>query len=58
VRVRDQTVTDPAQDGIVLDQSPAADEQRRKGSRVTIVVGRAATATPSPSASPTATPPA
>jgi eukaryotic-like serine/threonine-protein kinase len=58
VRVRDQTVTDPAQDGIVLDQSPAADEQRRKGSRVTIVVGRPATATPSPSASPTATPPA
>jgi serine/threonine-protein kinase len=56
VRVRDQTVTDPAQDGIVLEQSPAADEQRRKGSRVTIVVGRAATATPSPSATPTVTP--
>jgi serine/threonine-protein kinase len=54
VRVRDQTVTDPAQVGIVLDQSPAADEARRKGSRVTIVVGRAVTATPT--ASPTTTP--
>jgi serine/threonine-protein kinase len=56
VRVRDQTVTDPAQNGIVLDQSPAADEERRKGSRVTIVVGRTATATPSPSPTPTTTP--
>jgi serine/threonine-protein kinase len=56
VRVRDQTVTDPAQDGVVLDQSPAADEERRKGSRVTIIVGRAAAATPSPTASPTTTP--
>jgi hypothetical protein len=40
----------------VLEQSPAADEERRKGSRVTIVVGRTATATPSPTASPTTTP--
>jgi eukaryotic-like serine/threonine-protein kinase len=56
VKVRDQTVTDPAQDGLVLEQSPAADEARPKGSRVTIVVGRAATATPSPTATPTAVP--
>ena len=47
--VRDQTVTDPAEDGIVLSQSPAAEEERRQGSRVTIVVGRIAEATPTPS---------
>jgi eukaryotic-like serine/threonine-protein kinase len=55
VRVREQTVTDPAQDGVVLDQSPAADEERRQGARVTIVVGRleaAATPTPTPTATP------
>ena len=55
VRVREQTVTDAAQDGIVLDQSPAADEERRQGSTVTIVVGRlesAATPTPTPTATP------
>ena len=50
VRVTDQDVTDPAQDGIVLEQSPAADEQRRQGSRVTIVVGRVAEETPTPEA--------
>jgi serine/threonine protein kinase len=55
VKVRDQTVTDPAQDGVVLDQTPAADEERPKGTRITIVVGRTATATPSPTVSPTAT---
>jgi eukaryotic-like serine/threonine-protein kinase len=58
VRVREQTVTDEAQDGVVLDQSPAAGEERRSGSRVTIVVGRleAATPTPTPTPTPTATP--
>ena len=50
VRVTDQEVTDPAQDGIVLEQSPAADEERRQGSRVTIIVGRVAEATPTPEA--------
>ncbi len=55
VRVREQAVTDEAQDGVVLDQSPAPDEERRQGSRVTIVVGRFdAAATPAPTA--TATP--
>jgi beta-lactam-binding protein with PASTA domain len=49
VRVRDQEVTDPADEGIVLEQSPAAGEERRQGSRVTIVVGRVAAATPTPS---------
>jgi serine/threonine-protein kinase len=56
VRVRDQAITDPADEGLVLEQSPAAGEQRRQGSRVTIVVGRAApeepTATPSPTVVP------
>ena len=50
VRVTDREVTDPAQDGIVLEQSPAADEERSQGSRVTIVVGRVAEATPTPEA--------
>jgi eukaryotic-like serine/threonine-protein kinase len=54
VRVREQAVTDPAEDGIVLEQSPAAGEERRQGSRVTIVVGGVAeaTATPSPTTVP------
>jgi serine/threonine-protein kinase len=54
VGVRDQAVTDPADEGVVLEQSPEALEQRPKGSRVRIVVGRlgTATATPTPSATP------
>ncbi len=54
VTVRDEAITDPAEEGIVLDQTPAAGEERRQGSRVTIVVGRAAaaTATPSPTTVP------
>jgi eukaryotic-like serine/threonine-protein kinase len=49
VRVREEAVTDPAEDGIVLEQSPAAGEERRQGSRVTIVVGAVAESTPTPS---------
>ena len=49
VRVRDEAVTDPAQDGIVQDQSPAAGEERRQGSTVTIVVGTVAEPVPTPS---------
>ncbi|HEX5782516.1 MAG TPA: PASTA domain-containing protein [Solirubrobacteraceae bacterium] len=56
VRVQDQEVTDPAQDGVVLDQRPAADEERRQGSRVTIVVGRLAESTPTATPSPTVVP--
>jgi serine/threonine-protein kinase len=56
VRVRDQEVTDPEQDGVVLDQTPAADEERRQGSRVTIVVGRLAESTPTATPSPTVVP--
>ena len=56
VRVRDQTVTDSAQDGLVLEQSPQGLEKRPKGSPVRIVVGRlgepTATATPSPTVVP------
>jgi serine/threonine-protein kinase len=48
VTVRDQAITDPAQEGIVLEQSPSAGEERRQGSRVTIIVGRAAPETPTP----------
>jgi eukaryotic-like serine/threonine-protein kinase len=48
VRVREEEVTDPEQDGTVLDQDPPAGEERRQGSRVTIVVGRLAEATPTP----------
>ncbi len=33
-------VTDPSQDGVVLDQSPSGGSQARPGSTVTIVVGR------------------
>ena len=33
-------VTDPLDDGIVLDQDPGGDSQARPGSIVTIVVGR------------------
>jgi serine/threonine-protein kinase len=56
VRVREQTVTDATQDGVVLEQSPDALEQRPKGSRVRIVVGRLGTATATPTPSATATP--
>jgi beta-lactam-binding protein with PASTA domain/tRNA A-37 threonylcarbamoyl transferase component Bud32 len=55
VRVRDQTVTDETQDGVVLDQSPQGLEKRPKGSRVRIVVGQLGTATPTPTPTPTAT---
>jgi eukaryotic-like serine/threonine-protein kinase len=58
VKVRAQTVSDPAQVGVVVDQTPDADEERAKGSTVTIVVGQAATATPTTSPTPSATPPA
>ena len=53
VRVREETVTDENDDGLVLEQSPDALEDRPKGSLVRIVVGRLGTATPTPT--PTAT---
>ena len=56
VRVRDQTVTDPAQDGLVLEQSPQGLEERPKGSPVRIVVGRLGEPTATPTPSPTVVP--
>jgi eukaryotic-like serine/threonine-protein kinase len=58
VRVRHVDTADPAEDKKVLDQTPAAGEQRKRGSTVTIRVGHltpSATPTPTPSASPTPT---
>jgi beta-lactam-binding protein with PASTA domain len=40
VRVVDQATTDPSQDGVVVDQSPAAAQQAAQNEAVTIVVGR------------------
>jgi beta-lactam-binding protein with PASTA domain len=36
----------------VIEQTPPADEERRQGSRVTIVVGRLPAATPTPTPTP------
>jgi eukaryotic-like serine/threonine-protein kinase len=48
-RESQQTVTDPTQDGIVLDQRPAAGTEVKEGAPVRIVVGvLAATTTPEP----------
>jgi serine/threonine-protein kinase len=56
VRTRDQAVTDPAQDGLVIRQYPPAGTRRSTGATITLVVGRAsATPTPSPTPSPTET---
>jgi beta-lactam-binding protein with PASTA domain/predicted Ser/Thr protein kinase len=55
VRVRESDTSNPDEDGVVLDQAPAAGEARRRGSTVRIRVGRlaaSATPTPSPTASP------
>jgi serine/threonine-protein kinase len=40
VRVHDQRVGDPSEDGIVLDQSPTGGEQLAPGGKVEIQVGR------------------
>jgi beta-lactam-binding protein with PASTA domain len=52
-------VTDPAKDGIVLSQSPAANSTQKKGATVTIVVGKfqpAATTTKTTPSTTTTTP--
>jgi eukaryotic-like serine/threonine-protein kinase len=59
VRVRRETVETLDQDGIVISQDPAGGEQLRRGSRVTIVVGRfepPLNPEPTPSPEGTATP--
>jgi len=60
------TVETPDEDGVVVDQTPAAGTKREKGESVTIVVGRfddsvlnpdpTATPTPTPTATPVPTP--
>jgi eukaryotic-like serine/threonine-protein kinase len=53
VRTVDQPVGSPDQDGTVVDQQPPAGKKVRKGSRVTIAVGRfTQTTTPGPSPTP------
>jgi eukaryotic-like serine/threonine-protein kinase len=51
----DRPVTDPAQDGVVIEQAPAAGQNAPKGSRVRIVIGKLSTK-PTPTPSPTPTP--
>jgi serine/threonine-protein kinase len=41
VQVIDQSTTDPAEDGVVLDEQPAGGTKAPQGSEVTIYVGRA-----------------
>jgi serine/threonine-protein kinase len=40
VRVRDEPTSDPAQDGLVVDQDPASGTEARKGAVVTLSVAR------------------
>jgi beta-lactam-binding protein with PASTA domain/predicted Ser/Thr protein kinase len=61
VRSREEPVDTLDQDGVVVDQDPAGGEKLKKGSRVTIRVGKFnpplnPEPTPSPTPSPTATP--
>ena len=52
VSVRNTTVTDPAQDGIVVAQDPVPGELLPPGSRVVIVIGRLAAPEPTPTPAP------
>ncbi len=54
VKVEHRDVTDPLQDGVVVDQNPAGDSEAPKGSTVVIVVGKLG---PGPSPGPTVSPP-
>jgi len=61
-----KTVDNPDQDGIVVSQSPSSGSLKKKGSKVTVTVGRfddsklnpegSATPTPTPTPTPSATP--
>jgi beta-lactam-binding protein with PASTA domain len=55
VTTTSQSVTKHNQDGVVLSQSPAAGKQGKKGSTVTIVVGRLQTTTTTTTSSSTTT---
>jgi serine/threonine-protein kinase len=50
-----QTVTDQTQNGVVLSQNPAGSSQVKKGTTVTIVVGKFQAPTPTPTPTPTTT---
>jgi serine/threonine-protein kinase len=52
VRVSDQTVTDPNDDGVVADQAPDGGEERPEGSTIRITVGRLEEATPTATPTP------
>jgi len=53
VNERERPVSDPAQDGLVIEQTPEAGGPAPKGSKVTIVVGKLSTKpTPTPSPAP------
>jgi beta-lactam-binding protein with PASTA domain/predicted Ser/Thr protein kinase len=56
VRKRSEPVDTAEDDKIVLDQSPGPDEERDKGSRVTLIVGRFEAEAPTPTPTPTPTP--
>ena len=49
VQIKSKTVNSPEGDGVVIDQSPAGNSKAKKGSKVTITVGKY---TPPPSTSP------
>jgi membrane peptidoglycan carboxypeptidase len=46
VQVKEENVTDPAQDGIVISQSPDAGSSAKAGDRITITVGKLTGGTP------------
>jgi beta-lactam-binding protein with PASTA domain len=48
VSVRDRPVTNPDEDGVVLDQAPDPGSERPEGSTIRITVGRFESATPEP----------
>jgi eukaryotic-like serine/threonine-protein kinase len=50
--VQKQTTSDPAQDGIVIDQRPFGGSQATPGTTVTIIVGRLKTPPPPPTSPP------
>ncbi len=52
-RIQRQDTTDPAQDGIVVDQTPFGGSQAKPGAPVTIIVARLSGKTPPPSPPPT-----
>jgi eukaryotic-like serine/threonine-protein kinase len=55
VAQKTQTVTNPSQNGVVISQSPSANTTAKKGSKVTITIGKLATTTTTTTSSPTTT---